>query len=409
VEKVYLINLFGYSKINNSFILIKKHKPLKIYCTMNTKILLSIAAASTVFFSCNKKAETQAINEKQNTALALITTVVNDKYTFMETDNANINLDAYFETTANANNLEADFEATKKAMAVTSAAYTAHSSKISIKEVVKNADGTETITANELSNLTTNQKDASTNAFIQTTALQQYVFVVKFDGSIYKIVSVRDIDKEILQHEKEEANNMPYVTDDLEEIETIDKRLSGIATVNYNRAAAIAYAATYAITPNVAYQDFTSGCSYCGGDCTNFLSQCMLAGGWGQQFYKASSTSAWWYGKSTNPAGYKGGFSGIWPSAQKMGFFLKKLTSRVTRVTSLSQINPGDPVMMVAPNGNAYHALIVTQKATNGDLYLSCHTSNRHNNHMSNYGITATTKFSGITPDIFLFKMKDKY
>ncbi|MBC7412462.1 MAG: amidase domain-containing protein [Bacteroidia bacterium] len=376
---------------------------------MNTKILLSIAAASTLFFSCNKKIETLAINEKQNTPLALITTVINDKYTFMETDNAIINLDAYFETTANANSLETDFASTKTAMAVTSAAYTAHSSKISIKQIVKNADGTETITANELSNLTTNQKDAATNAFIQTTALQQYIFVVKFDGGIYKIVSVRNVDKEILQHEKEEANNIPYITDDLIEIELSDKRFTSVATVNYNRAAAIAYAATYAITPNVAYQDFSSGCSYCGGDCTNFLSQCMLAGGWEQQFYKASSASAWWYGKSTNSVGFKGGFSGIWPSAQKMGFFLKKLTSRVTRVTDLSQITPGDPVMMVAPNGNAYHALIVTQKATNGDLYLSCHTSNRLNNHMSNYGITATTKFSGITPDILLFKMKDKY
>ena len=91
-----------------------------------------------------------------------------------------------------------------------------------------------------------------------------------------------------------------------------------------------------------------------------------------------------------------------------MGFYLKKLTSKATRVTSVAQLNVGDVVQLVSPNGNAHHSMLVTQKATNGDLYLSCHTYNRYNEHMSTF-IDASTTFSGITPDVFLFKLKDKF
>ena len=42
----------------------------------------------------------------------------------------------------------------------------------------------------------------------------------------------------------------------------------------YNRATAVAYAHRHALAPNPAYHDFAK----LGGDCTNFVSQCLFAG-----------------------------------------------------------------------------------------------------------------------------------
>ncbi len=44
---------------------------------------------------------------------------------------------------------------------------------------------------------------------------------------------------------------------------------------NYNRRNAAAYAITYAESPNPAYENLVAS----GGDCTNFVSQCLYAGG----------------------------------------------------------------------------------------------------------------------------------
>lgn len=44
--------------------------------------------------------------------------------------------------------------------------------------------------------------------------------------------------------------------------------------VEYNRGLALAYAKRYALSRNNAYLDFSS----LGGDCTNFVSQCLYAG-----------------------------------------------------------------------------------------------------------------------------------
>ncbi len=44
--------------------------------------------------------------------------------------------------------------------------------------------------------------------------------------------------------------------------------------VEYNRALALAYARRYALSRNNAYLDFSN----LGGDCTNFVSQCLYAG-----------------------------------------------------------------------------------------------------------------------------------
>ena len=62
----------------------------------------------------------------------------------------------------------------------------------------------------------------------------------------------------------------------------------------FNRAAAIKYASQYAITPNNCFPPYPN-------DCTSFVSQCMLAGGWpmlGGSVFDRTDDTVWWWGKS---------------------------------------------------------------------------------------------------------------
>lgn len=66
---------------------------------------------------------------------------------------------------------------------------------------------------------------------------------------------------------------------------------------SYNRDAAANYAVTYGPNPNEDYEFFSSG-----GDCTNFVSQCILSGGlpmvanpWGSELPSQTDTANWFY------------------------------------------------------------------------------------------------------------------
>jgi len=66
---------------------------------------------------------------------------------------------------------------------------------------------------------------------------------------------------------------------------------TGLAASGYNGAAAAAYADTYWQTYNPAWPSFATG----GGDCTNFVSQALHAGGLAMRLSPQYSGDAAWY------------------------------------------------------------------------------------------------------------------
>ena len=63
--------------------------------------------------------------------------------------------------------------------------------------------------------------------------------------------------------------------------------------VQYNRRAAVEYAYRHWNDPNPAFANFdTFGA---GGDCSNFTSQCLLAGGWPMDYRRNTYDAEWWY------------------------------------------------------------------------------------------------------------------
>lgn len=61
----------------------------------------------------------------------------------------------------------------------------------------------------------------------------------------------------------------------------------------YNRAAAVRYALRHWNSPNPRFANMdTFGA---GGDCANFVSQCLLAGGWPLDYRESAVDREWWY------------------------------------------------------------------------------------------------------------------
>lgn len=378
--------------------------------TKNYNAILTLATASLFLVSCAKQGDktnttlVSAVAQQQNSEI-VISKFINSKYEFLESDAKEINLTPYFETANLATKLATEYALEKQNLLADKIKYTAHTTKLVVKTVTKNDAGSETLAIEENTNLTTNQVSIYSGKTITSVKQQLYSITVSVINNEYKITALIDIDKQTMDNKRIAAEAETLSKEDIDEINDLANSLN--KTMAYSKANAAAYAVQYGIAPNPVYQDFSPGmCSYCGGDCTSFISQCALAGGWAPIYKKASSAAAWWYGKNTNPVGYRTGFAGVWPSASKFGVLLKSLTTRVTRVYSLSTLVVGDLGQLVwTTNGNAHHSFIVTDKDRSGNLYFTCHTYNRINTPQSTW-FNSTTNYSGITPDAFLWQMK---
>lgn len=134
-----------------------------------------------------------------------------------------------------------------------------------------------------------------------------------------------------------------------------------------NRDAVVDYAKRHAATGtyNSSYRDFNDQ----GGDCTNFVSQSMRAGGWQDDTGWYRSTSNWWYNQYNQTY--------TWTSVYHFYEFTRK-SGRGQSVSHFSDLNPGDVLQADFDyNGNGMdHSMVVTGKSGD-ELYLSYHTSDK--------------------------------
>ncbi len=157
------------------------------------------------------------------------------------------------------------------------------------------------------------------------------------------------------------------------------------ASSTYNASAAVAYALQYAIIPNSAYVDFTN----LGGDCMNFISQCLYAGGIVQHVGTVYTDTCWFYQSSTNR-------SASWTGASEFRNYITSSASKINMTSSSwSGVVPGD-IIQLMNSGSAYHSLIVSNLAYNAngrsDLLVCAHTTNRQNVSLTQYYATSPTK-----------------
>ena len=228
--------------------------------------------------------------------------------------------------------------------------------------------------------------------------------LVKIISQRYKVPEVQlENNKalvEVIMQLRRENNPMIYeynedvwtfLANNLEEEDTVDE--SRVAGKNsfYNREKAKAYIDTYWENYNPAYPTFHGG----GGDCANFVSQVLNAGGMPWVDDGNPNHYTWftnWYCKPG--ASNKDGDKRISLSWKVAASFKRHWDKRAAKQVVISykdaidnmkdlskQVFVGDPVQFCYANGTAYHTLIVTgfawdKEARLNDIVLASHTIN---------------------------------
>jgi hypothetical protein len=137
----------------------------------------------------------------------------------------------------------------------------------------------------------------------------------------------------------------------------------------YLRNTAVNYAKRYALKPNNSYRYFPL-INDRSGDCANFLSQCLNAGGAPMNY---SNKNPWWY-KHNSANVNNDTWSISWTVAHSLYWYLKinqesKLYgAKGLEVRDVSQLQLGDLIFFEDNNGAIFHSAIVTSFLYNQPL-----------------------------------------
>lgn len=172
----------------------------------------------------------------------------------------------------------------------------------------------------------------------------------------------------------------------------------------YDGAAAAAYADTYWQNYNPAWPSFANN----GGDCTNFVSQALYAGGIAMRLSPPYSGNAAWYMLQNRK--HRWSYALPWINAQDQSIFALQHLPGVTQVASDYAVSPGQAVADNATQGDIvlydwnndgvfdHEAIVVASDGsnpdgtTNWDL-VDAHTNNRYHAYwtLAQYNATWST------------------
>lgn len=156
---------------------------------------------------------------------------------------------------------------------------------------------------------------------------------------------------------------------------------------SYNYDQAVNYAKKYYRNYNSAYPSWASA----GGDCANFVSQCLYAGGKPMKGTpgSASSASNWsnWFSRGNTQN--TNNVSSTWRGAQAFRSYWQTNASSYKKFTSVdsSSFNygwTGDAVSLLNSNGRAYHTLIIVGYSS-PDFTVGAHTGDTIDGSLRSY------------------------
>ena len=145
----------------------------------------------------------------------------------------------------------------------------------------------------------------------------------------------------------------------------------------YDRQAAIAYAHQWAFSRNPKYGDF----SELGGDCSNFISQCLIAGG---AVMNETKDTGWFYRSMNSRAAG-------WSAVPYLYKFLVNNTGRgpFGHEVDLEEIEPGDIIQLkFAGMGDFSHSLLVVstgEPPAPANILISAHSYDSDDRPLSTY------------------------
>lgn len=156
--------------------------------------------------------------------------------------------------------------------------------------------------------------------------------------------------------------------------------ISVLIPIGYNRYRAVSYALNWAYSRNPRFYDFED----IGGDCTNFVSQCIYAG-CGVMNY--SRDNGWYYISSDDRAP-------SWTSVELLREFLlgNEGAGPYGRAEELSGLRQGDVIQLRNSAGRLYHSLIISYifyPAVPENIFICSHSYDARNRRLSTYDYAA--------------------
>ena len=213
----------------------------------------------------------------------------------------------------------------------------------------------------------------------------------------YNLQYLKDNYKNIQKKAKNQNINMNNVDSYIEAYQYVlamknspaEKVASDVkASASFNYTNAVNYANKYYKSYNSSYPDWTSY----GGDCANFISQCLYAGGMTMKGTPGTDSAAKnyanWFSKGNTcntknvSSTWRGAdaFRNYWQS-NALGY--KKFSSFTTDAYKYGY--RGYAVSLLNSNGRAYHTLIVVGYS-GGDLIYAAHTGNTNTGSLKSAG-----------------------
>lgn len=142
---------------------------------------------------------------------------------------------------------------------------------------------------------------------------------------------------------------------------------------NYIRENAVGYAHNWVFDRNPNYYNYDK----IGGDCTNFISQCIYAG---SNIMNYTKTFGWYYKNANDKAP-------AWTGVEYLYNFLTRKNNSVGPIgkdVNISSIRIGDIVQLSFDNNIFTHSLIVTD-IMNSNIFVSTHTEDVLNQNLGLY------------------------
>ena len=138
----------------------------------------------------------------------------------------------------------------------------------------------------------------------------------------------------------------------------------------YDHERAVTYAETWALRRNPLFLNFAGR----GGDCTNFISQCLYAG---SGVMNETPVTGWYYHGLNNR-------SAAWTGVEYLARFLlnNKGTGPQAVEAPISSLRPGD-VIQLGRDGSFYHSLLVLSNP--GIPFIAAHTQDAIYRPLSDY------------------------
>ncbi len=175
-------------------------------------------------------------------------------------------------------------------------------------------------------------------------------------------------------------------------IENIEESNISLMSTNfyssYNVDAVVTYADKYWQNYNTNFANYNPY----GGDCTNFTSQCILAGGMPQVLCSSGMTNGWYY-NSTNDR------SGTWTVAGYLRNWMANNRGVLVNNPSPSQIYKGSPVFYSSNGGSTWaHATICVGTNSEGTPIIDSHNNDYYHTKWNYWGSSTTYSTVQLTP-----------